>query len=85
MVRVNGGSPTSTTLKYGYGNVSGYGDCASISQPNDNPWGLICIEDTQAPHYGGWAYSVADYCSESDSDLTAQVCTPDLLFSLLVR
>jgi hypothetical protein len=78
-VSIDGSSTSTQTLKYGYSNIGAFDTCDNITFPaSGSPFGLLCITNTPAPFYGGWAESVGDYCTESDVSLDTGRCSGNL-------
>ncbi|MGB0590517.1 MAG: fibrinogen-like YCDxxxxGGGW domain-containing protein [Myxococcota bacterium] len=85
-VSVENGPPTEATLRFGYGISSSL--CT-------NPWGggtygRLCITDTDAPYYGGFADETIDHCGTSNEAYPSSVsgvtaCDESRRFTIFVR
>jgi hypothetical protein len=85
-VRIDGGSSSTQTLRYGYSNIGAFDTCSSITFPaSGSPFGILCITNTSAPFYGGWAETVGDYCTDSDLSLDAGRCVGNNMLAIFVR
>ena len=83
---IDGGATSTQTLRYGYSNIGAFDTCASIVFPQSgSPFGLLCITATPAAYYGGWAETVGDYCTESDTSLDTGRCVGSSMLGILVR
>jgi hypothetical protein len=81
-VAVNGGAASSHILHYGIENFS-----TNCKDPwmNDMTWGRICIEDTVAPFFDGFADSIQDGCQTSADDYNTTPCAADRQFTIFIR
>lgn len=81
-VYVNGGAGVSQTLRFGNSNFSTQcGDAWNTA----TSYGRICITNTTAPFYSGFAVANTDLCSASNQSYNTTSCTTTLQFSLWVR
>ncbi|HEY5944338.1 MAG TPA: fibrinogen-like YCDxxxxGGGW domain-containing protein [Kofleriaceae bacterium] len=80
-VSINGGPASARMLRSGY-----QGFNARCTDPwLTQAWGRVCIANTSAPHYTGFAVAFPDKCTDSLSDWDAADCSTDKRFSIAVR
>ena len=83
-VRIDGGSPTLHTLRYGNDTFAGSSNCESAGWQGGDA-GRICIAGTAAPNYYHFAIATQDYCQDSSSSVSDIPCTSARRFSIAVR
>jgi len=81
-VYVNGGVGVTQTLRFGNSNFSS--QCGD-SWYGPSRYGRMCITNTTAPFYSGFAIGLGNYCSASNQSYIATSCTSSLRFSIWVR
>jgi hypothetical protein len=80
-VSINGAVATTTTVRFGLRSFTN-----SCADPwIATPFGRICVVNTKAPFYTGFATSYPDSCSDSLSNWDAVACANDKRFSIAVR
>ena len=72
-VSVGGAPAKNETLHFGYADF--LEDECKAAWNIDAKWGRICIDDTGAPFYNGWASGVPDYCTTSTSRNNTNACS----------
>ena len=82
MVRIDNATPQSKTVRYGSQSFSAFcGDPWLVA----SPYGRLCIENTNAPFYVGFATPVDDNCSDSGSKWDTTSCDDNYRLSIAVR
>lgn len=81
-VAIDGATPTTALLRYGRNSFAQ--NCNDAWILNDD-YGRICIANTRAPFFNGFANSWTDMCTESMSPWYSRACAADVLFSIAVR
>jgi hypothetical protein len=83
-VSINGGALVTTMVRFGKANFSA--QCADGWNTAAADHGRICIQNTVAPFFSGFATAVnTDSCSKSNEAYNASGCANDLRFSIAVR
>ncbi|MEC9071854.1 MAG: fibrinogen-like YCDxxxxGGGW domain-containing protein, partial [Myxococcota bacterium] len=83
-VQVEGGAPQESTLRYGWGGFSA--SCAHGW--NGAVTGRICLQGTEGPYWGGFAYfnTGVDWCESSAKNYNSGAwCDTDTRFAIYVR
>lgn len=81
-VSMNGGAPTSATVRYGY---QGFNSLCTDAWDPSGPWGRICVTGTRAPYFAGFATTAQDSCSNSMVAYNTTGCSSSVRFSIAVR
>ena len=81
-VSINGGAPTSRTLRYGFDNFNTRCDDA---WDGGSKLGRLCITGTQGPFFNGFYSTVTDNCGDSLGVWNSVECSEQLRFSIAVR
>ena len=82
-VRVNSASDVATTLRFG---TEDFTDFCDDSWNLTQKFGRLCIRNSKAPYYTGYASALMDGCSDSMSGWQAHgYCMLDRRFSIAVR
>ncbi len=81
-VYVNGGAGVAQTLRFGNSNFSTQcGDAWNTA----SSYGRLCITNTVAPFYSGFAVAGSDLCAASNQSYNTTSCTSSLQFTIWVR
>lgn len=81
-VTIDGGAPTMSLLRYGRHSFAK--DCNDSWVMNDT-YGRLCIANTRAPFFNGFANSWVDMCTDSSLPWYARACSGELRFSIAIR
>jgi Fibrinogen beta and gamma chains, C-terminal globular domain len=81
-VVITGATAVSQTLHYGHQNF--YADCTDPWLATSD-WGRICIENTAAPFYDGFAYGLDDGCQASTQSYESVYCSGSRRFTIGIR
>ncbi len=82
-VSINGGALTSTMVRFGKANFAA--QCADAWNTAVADHGRICVLNTAAPFFAGFAAATTDTCSKSNEAYNTTTCATDLRFSIAVR
>jgi hypothetical protein len=83
-VRIDGGAPTTRTLRFGVDTFAGSLDCEAAGWQTGDA-GRICIAGTAAPNFYHFATAATDYCQDGLSASSTMPCTSSRRFSIAVR
>jgi hypothetical protein len=82
-VVVTGAAAVSRTLRYGKQDFNA--TCADAWLGPTTTWGRICIQNTVAPFFNGFANSWQDGCEDSTQSYTATYCSNTRQFTIAIR
>ena len=83
-LRVDGGPPVLSLLRYGLRSWGGDGTCLADWNTSQNR-GRICLTNTRSPFYAGWTIGEGNYCSESNQSYGSTACSAARRFTIGVR
>lgn len=81
-VRIDGAQPVQKTLRFGY---ASFGDNCDSAWILTSAYGRVCIAQTNAPFFNGFAQAEGDFCTDGTKLYNGDVCGAQRVVSVAVR